>query len=158
MLNRAGEMYLKNKKLFILMFVLLSSSVLSKTELSEEKILNKLKSIDSLSLSEFIEKMEQISSETGQLVKLQEERCSGDYTSFIIDASGERKFQKIKLTTAEKRLCKYKLINFQISVAQITFKAREKFLKESHKNQLEQLKALSRKRLSELELAAQKFK
>lgn len=158
MLRETGEKFLKIKYLFILVFLIPAQNVLSQVELSEDKILDLLKNVDSLNLTEFIDKMESISEETGQYVKLQEERCSGDYTSFIIDESGKRKLQKNKLTKQEKRLCKYKLIHFQIRVSQIIFKTREKFLKESHKLQLEQLRSLSNKRLSELELAAQKFK
>lgn len=155
---QTGEMLLKNKFLLTIALVLFGGHAVGDTESKEENILSQLNGVSSLSLSDFIEKMENISEQTGEYIKLQEERCSGDYTSFIIDASGERKLQKIKLTKNEKKLCKYKLINFQIKVAQITFQAREKFLKESHKDQIELLRSLSRKRLSELELAAQKFK
>lgn len=135
-----------------------SFSVFSNEEITEAKILKQLEGIESKSLKNFIDTMESISKQSQEYVKLQDERCAGDYTSFVIDGNGERKLQKNKLTKNEKKLCKYSLINFQIKMTKLAYKARRSYLIESQKQQLEQLRVLNLKRLSELELTAQKYK
>ena len=127
-------------------------------ELSEASILKQLEIVETMEIEKFIETMELISKQSQEYIKLQEERCSGDYTSFVIDAKGERKLQKNKLTKNEKKLCKYTLINFQIKITKLAYKARKQYLLQAQKKQQEQLRELNLKRLSELELAAQKYK
>ena len=153
---------MKNKRK-ILAVILLSSLVSvglfgQEDDLSESALLAELGSMESITAESFIDKMENLSKKSQLYIKLQEEKCSGDYTSFVIDENGERKLQKIKLTREERKLCKYSLINFQIKVNKLAYKARRSFLKKTHQRQLEQLKLLNSKRLSELEKAAQKYK
>lgn len=139
-------------------FVFAQESGIESQSPTEESLLKSLQSIEKISMDEFISKMEDISKKSQLYIKLQEEKCSGDFTSFIIDANGERRLQKIKLTKEERKLCKYSLLNFQIKVNNLTYKARVNYLKEAHKDQLEQLKLLNSKRIAELEKAAKKYK
>lgn len=151
----------KTNKVIFPIFVLLaiiSSLSFASDEISEAKILKQLEVIQGEGLETFIDTMESISKQSQEYIKLQEERCSGDYTSFVIDANGERKLQKNKLTKTEKKLCKYSLINFQIKVTKLAYKARVKYLEQFQKKQIEQLRSLNLRRLSELEQAAQKYK
>lgn len=127
-------------------------------KVAEKEIMKELNSLENLDIKKFIDKMESISKKTADYIKIREQRCSGDFTSFIIDGKGNKKFQTNKLTKAEKRLCQYNLINFQINAMKIVHKAREGYLLRSHKAQLKELSQLNREQIFVLEKAAQKYK
>lgn len=125
---------------------------------TKEEILAKLDETKKLPISNFIENMGKINSEVDEYISIKEQECSGEYTSFTINEQGDKIFQKNKLTKKERKLCKYLLINFQIDIIKKSFEIRKEFLKRTHASQMNELLELQKKRLSELENTASKYK
>lgn len=162
-----GDNTLSKKHLFILAIILVfliplanseEEAVVVEDKKSKEVILAKLEEAKSLAMVDFIERMSQINNEIDEYINIKEQECSGEYTSFTINEQGDKVFQKNKLTNKEKKLCKYLLINFQIEVTKKSFEIRKIYLKRTHEDQFQKLSDLEKKRLSELESTANKYK
>ena len=146
--------------LLILSFDLCANEERDKEEaqVTSTEIITDLDSLKNLPLGKFIDKMELVSKKMSDYIKVREQRCSGDFTSFIIDAKGNKKFQTNKLTRAERRLCQYTLINFQIEAVKKAHIARKRFLIQNQKVQIEELDKLNKSQILNLEKIARKYK
>ena len=109
-------------------------------------------------MKDFLLEMNKVNKISSEYITQKEEECSGVYSTITTNEKGEQIEQKKKLSKKEKKLCKYLLITFQIQVTTIAYKLRNQYLKNLHKQQLNQLDDLTKKRLAELESLAATYK
>lgn len=127
-------------------------------KITKAEILQKLQQLEGAPIEEFLKEMKKIGKISTEYIRQRDEECSGVYSTITTNEKGEQVEQKKKLSRKEKKLCKYLLINFQIELANITFKLRKSYLKQLHEEQLAQLNELTQKRLAELETLAGQYK
>lgn len=127
-------------------------------EISQDQIIEKMKSLKNSNLQEYSEQMKEIGELSSEYIRNKEQECSGEFSSLVFDNSGEKKRVRKKLSKKEKALCLYMLIDFRIKVTRISFDIRKNHLETIHKVQLQELEDIQKKQIQELEKMAQKFR
>lgn len=143
--------------IFTVMFLLLSSEVLS-SEVLEQGILKRLEGINTESLSLFVDEMEALGALSQQLIEKKTQTCSAEIFSTIIDTKGDSVLQKKKLTRQEKRLCLSAIIEFRVRFTKGSFLARKKHLRNLHTQQVLDLEQLEKRRVLALEKLLKKYR
>ncbi|MBT4791441.1 MAG: hypothetical protein HON90_07710 [Halobacteriovoraceae bacterium] len=149
-----------NKLLLLLYIFIIPSIALSEDEqiLTDKSILALAEKMHDEPLDSFIDKMKELSQLSVRYAQKKNDECLGEFSSVVINDMGEKVVKKRRLSRKEKKLCLYLLINFRIKFTKIVYIARKNHLKQMHQQQVDNLIALEKKRLKELQQLAHKYK
>lgn len=128
------------------------------SEKHKENITKELSALKSAPEIKFAENLEKISKQINEYVSYRIQECNGEFSSIVIDKSGESKKIIKKLNRSERKSCLLNLMKYRKVFLNDLFDIRKNYLAQVHKEQLYELEEMRLLLLDEIDKTASKIK